>query len=172
MSTLAVNTLTTLTGNTVSLASGKTLDASQGLTTPAGHIVQVQTARGNLTGDVSTSGTSYTEIHSSLRVNFTPKYSDSKIYMEYIITSYGWSTGYIYFEIRADGSALDSTNDANRNKSGSSTEMCGTFPLEVNSWGTTSKVISPYFKGDGTLVYANWGGSSVFKYMRVTEIAQ
>jgi len=138
-----------------------------------GHVVQVQSVRGDFPGDISTSSSSYVEVHSTLRNTFTPKYSNSIIHIEYFTSSYGWSTDYIYFQLRGDGSALESTNDYFRNKSQASVEMSATIYLEVPSWGTTSKIISPYYKSNGAAtVFANWSGSSPIQYVKVTEIAQ
>lgn len=138
-----------------------------------GHVIQTQSVRGDFTGDVSTSSIYYVEVHSTLRNTFTPKYSNSVIHIEYFTSSYGWSTDYIYFQLRGDGSALESTNDYFRNKGLGSLEMSATIYLEVPSWGTTSKIISPYYKGNGAAtVYANWSSSSPIQYVKVTEIAQ
>ena len=138
-----------------------------------GHVVQTQSVRGDFAGDVSTTSSSYVEVHSTLRNTFTPKYSNSIIHIEYFTSSFGWSTDYIFFQLRGDASALESTNDFFRNRANGNAELSATIYLEVPSWGTTSKVISPYYKSNsGTAVFANWSGSSPIQYVKVTEIAQ
>ena len=142
---------------------------------PAGHIVQVKSVRGDFSEDVSSSSASYVELHTSLRNTFTPKFANSTLIFEYNACSVGHSTTYIKFQIFADGANLDTVapSDHWRTHSGSDGESPVNVYLEAPSWGTTGKVISPYFASyaAGTVVKGNWGGSSPMCYMKVTEVA-
>ncbi len=87
MSTLHVENLKGLSSggnaNKIIVPSGQTLDASNGLvnasgglTTPAGHVIQMQTAQAQ-GGSGSSSSTSY--VDTGLSINITPKFATSKI---------------------------------------------------------------------------------------------
>ena len=83
MSTLKLNNLEVATGTTITsnsnlaLASGKTLTGAAGSIITPGMIIQ--TISGTFTGTTSKSGTSYSEIDSSLNLSITPKYATSKL---------------------------------------------------------------------------------------------
>ena len=80
MSTLHVENLKGLSSggnaNKVIIPSGQTLDASNGFVTPAGHVIQMQTAQAQ-GGSGSSSSTSY--VDTGLSINITPKFATSKI---------------------------------------------------------------------------------------------
>ena len=161
--------MSTLEVKAIQAPSGFDLDM------PAGHIVQVKSVRGNFTGDISTSSTSYSELHTSLRNTFTPKFSNSTIICEYIACSVGHSASFVLFRIHADGSNIDSINagDTWRTNSTASGESPVNVYVEVPSWGTSAKVLSPYFASydNGTSVKGNYGGSTPYCYMKVTEVS-
>jgi hypothetical protein len=93
---------------------------------------------------------------------------------EYHTSSYGWSASYIYFELRADNVQIDTVvpTDVSRSNTGTGGEGSQVVYLEAPSWGTSAKVVSPYFKTNSTTVYANWNGGSQMAYMKITEVAQ
>ncbi len=145
------------------------------LAMPAGHIVQVKSVRGDFTGDIATSSTSYSELHTSLRNTFTPKFSNSTIICEYIACSVGHSASFVLMRIHADGSNIDSINpgDTWRTNSTANGESPVNVYVEVPSWGTSAKVLSPYFASydSGTTVKGNYGGSTAYCFMKVTEVS-
>ena len=106
---------------------------------------------------------------------FTPKFSNSTIICEYIACSVGHSTSFVLFRIHADGSNIDSVNsgDTWRTHSGSDGESPVNVYVEVPSWGTSAKVLSPYFASydNGTSVKGNYGGSNAYCFMKVTEVS-
>ena len=139
---------------------------------PSGSIVQVKTTRGDFSGDISTTSTSFVEIHSSLRNTFTPKFANSTLMIEYTTSAAGWSTTYLTYEIRADGARLDGGSDTWVVNTGANSSTPPSVYLEVDSWGTSSKVISPFVKtNNGTAGYANWAGSPAYCFVKITEVA-
>ena len=161
--------MSTLEVKAIQAPSGFDLDM------PAGHIVQVKSVRGNFTGDVASTSTTYAELHTSLRNTFTPKFSNSTIICEYIACSVGHSATFITFRIYADGSNIDSVNatDMWRTNSTANGESPVNVYVEVPSWGTSAKVISPYFASyaSGTEVKGNYGGNHPYCFMKVTEVS-
>ena len=152
--------------------SGASLTGLTSAQMPTGSIVQVQTTRGDFSADVSTTSTSFVEVHSSLRNTFTPKFADSTLMIEYTTCSSGYSAAYITHEIRADGSRLDTnSSDVWTYITSAGTSIPVSLYLEVPSWGTSSKVISPYFNTNGAAVYANWAGSPAYCFVKITEVA-
>ena len=91
------------TGQTLALSSGSTLDINSTTISgkidyaniPVGGVVQVVTKRSLTLASVDT--TTFTELHNDYRVGITPKFSNSRIYLRYVlpVNNVGGSTGTI-----------------------------------------------------------------------------
>ena len=81
MSTLFVNNLNTASGTDITVASGKTIKAP-------GMVVQVQSGQCTTQTTLSSSRTTYTNV--GLSVTITPKYANSKIYVN--VTGNGYAS--------------------------------------------------------------------------------
>lgn len=144
-----------------------TLDASAGLTTPTGHVIQ--TVSGTFTGTTNKSGTSYSDIDSSLNLSITPKFSTSKLLYtgNIMIGTQDDSTALV--RISQNGSEIGSgASDGNRRTahtglnywylqtiSGSSsyyeTFSCTIHHLTSSAIGTTSTItVKPQIKNGQT----------------------
>lgn len=83
-SIIKADNISTVAGTgTISVATGNTLDASAGFKPPAGHIIQTVTNYPTTAWMASQSVSSYTEISASYRTGITPKYSNSKLILEW-----------------------------------------------------------------------------------------
>ena len=119
------NIVTTMPGNftgmTGTVGSGVTIDSAVtgspnlnlgNATFPAGHIIQTQTAKrhGVVPSGGHNSGALH-ELHSDLRITFTPKYSNSKLLFEFYTTVAGRTTNlqFCKFWIVTDSANVDST---------------------------------------------------------------
>jgi len=81
MSTLFVNNLNTASGTDITVASGKTIKAP-------GMIVQVQSGQTSTQTTLASNRTTYTDV--GLSVTITPKYANSKIYVN--VTGNGYAS--------------------------------------------------------------------------------
>ena len=151
--------------NKVLIPSGHTLDVSGGTLVPsAGQVVQVV----NRT-DVSATGTSSTSfVNSGVNVTITPKFANSKIFIQFIGTSY--STGSGKYTIYRDATNLELISHAQVG-SGSINYSPSTLAVFDEPNTTSLVTYSVYYAANSGSVYWPPGSADVTQCIAM-EIAQ
>ena len=151
--------------NKVIIPSGHTLDASGGTLVPsAGQIVQVANRL-----DTSSSGTTSTSyVNSGVYVTITPKFANSKIFIQFIGTSY--TTGAAQYVIYRGSTSLHSLNRA---QVGSGNANYSPSTLSVFDEPNTTSAVTyyVYYKVISGDVYWPPGGDDTTQCI-ATEIKQ
>ena len=88
MSTLFVNNLNTASGTTITIPTGKTLKATDTPIVGTGNVIQVQSGQCTTQTTLSSNRATYTNV--GLSVTITPKYANSKIYVN--VTGNGYAS--------------------------------------------------------------------------------
>ena len=192
MSTLSIKELSHPAGEVIKIASGKTLDLkSQGnVTMPSGSVVQVATVMPNI-GLVTLATASWTEASSLLRLDFTPKYSNSTLIIECCFMYGGASNNNInHFKLYDITNSADIELSVSGNRlgvHGSARQVdhdlndCDNMNLQVvtTASNTTARTYGLFSRNEsGTVAkyfFANYDNSSLLgnakPILKVTEVS-
>lgn len=151
--------------NKILIPSGQTLDVSSGTLTPsAGQIVKTASTIDG--GFYSFTATSYTEVTTNYRINFTPSFSNSLIILEWTGIVGGNNSSLIknakWWDVTSSTDVPSQPNPSSRTLAHGSWRHVDTdgndrdnltMKAYFPSWGTTQKTFTTLFKTEGGTGY-------------------